>query len=120
METRQFSDINERLDYIEFRQELLLDADDVSRILLAYKITRKEYSNIMNLMDVYRNKIDARQPVYRADFESEIYRIAPIVNGDYHFCEQLTLAFYEERRWEEVFISLYGNEKKFEYLKGKK
>jgi len=33
----------ERLDFIEFRQQLLFDNDDVSRSIFEYGLTREQY-----------------------------------------------------------------------------
>ena len=50
MEDRE---IEERFDFIEFRQDLLFE---VSRLLYEYKISRREYEKIMDLMDEFRKK----------------------------------------------------------------
>ena len=47
---KMFEDINDRLDFIEFRQELLFTNSDLDRMLFEYEITRAEYREIMNLM----------------------------------------------------------------------
>ena len=114
---RKFDTIDERLDYIEFRQRLLFDDDSVSRLLFEYEITHNEYTGIMDLMDKYREKIDKKESVYSGTFEDEIYLIVPLHKGDYHFCEYITKAFMENRRWEEVFLALYGDSPKYSYLK---
>ena len=36
MEKRTFNTVEERLDFLDFRQQLLFDNDDVSRILFEY------------------------------------------------------------------------------------
>ena len=116
MKKRTFDDTNERLDFIEFRQQLLFDNDDVSRILFEYQITLPEYTAIMNLMDQLRNKIDNGEKVSLGSYEQEIYRIVPSMNHDYHFCEFIAKAFYENGRWKEVFPALYGDSPKYSYL----
>lgn len=116
---RVFTNIDDRLSFIEFRQELLFDNDDVCRLLFEYEITRSEYSDIMDIMDNYRNKIAHGIRVNHTDFENEMYHILPHeMTGNYHFCEYITKAFMENRRWEEVFWELYGNMPKYAYLRG--
>lgn len=111
---RKFNLLEDRLDYIEFRQRLLFDNDDVSRLLFEYEITHDEYTKIMDLMDKYRNKIEKSESVYHSEFEDEIYSIVPSRFGDYHFCEYITKAFMECGRWEEVFPALYGDMPKYQ------
>ncbi len=110
---REFDSMEERLDYIEFRQQLLFDNDDVSRLLFECEITRDEYTKIMDLMGEFRKKIENKESVNHAEFEEKIYSIAPSKFGDYHFCEYIAKAFMEDRRWEEVFFALYGDMPKY-------
>ncbi|TPE21323.1 DUF1878 domain-containing protein [Clostridium perfringens] len=112
-----FNTINQRLDFLEFRQDLLFENTNVSRFLFETKTNKKEYEAIMDLMDEFRNKIDNGEKVSHASFEQKIYNI--IGNqGDYHFCEGIAKAFMEDDRWAEVFINLYGNMDKYKsYIK---
>lgn len=115
---RRFANINDRLDFIEFRQDLLFYRDATSDILYENEITRSEYSDIMDLMDEYRHKIERHIKVNNSTFEDEMYAILPDnLNGNYHFCENITRAFMEDRRWEEVFWKLYGDLPKYAYLR---
>lgn len=41
MNSQQYEEIMERLDFIEFRQELMFSNADIDRSLFEYKITRK-------------------------------------------------------------------------------
>lgn len=116
MEKRHFDTMEERLDFIEFRQQLLFDNDDLSHLLFEYQITSNEYLKIMDLMDELRIKLSKHQDVYSGEYERRIYEIVPSCNGDYHFCEFIAKAFYEDGRWEEVFPALYGDSPKYSYL----
>ena len=113
---RAFKKTNERLDYIEFRQQLLFNNGSVDRVLFEYEITEKEYKKIMDLMDKFRTKIESGEKLSHEEFESNIYKIVPFNDGDYHFCEYLAFAFMEEGRWKEVFSMLYGDLPKYSYL----
>ena len=50
MDAKEYNKIMERLDFIEFRQQLLFDNDDVSRSIFEYGLTREQYKKIMDLM----------------------------------------------------------------------
>lgn len=109
MDQEEVRALNERLDYIEFRQELLFDNDDVSRFVFECKFTRVQYQRIMDLMDEYREKIDKGKNVDCALFEMKMKEISPDAGADYHTSEILTKLFMENGRWEEVYPALYGD-----------
>ena len=48
MDAKEYNKIMERLDFIEFRQQLLFDNDDVSRSIFEYGLTREQYKRIKN------------------------------------------------------------------------
>ena len=121
MENRVFECLEDRLDFIEFRQQLLFDNDEMSRLLFEYQITRNEYRKIMDLMESYRKRIANNEKVTSGEYERSIYKIVPSRDMDYHFCEFIAKTFFDEHRWEEVFPELYGDSPKYSYLfKGKK
>ena len=60
---KEYNEIMERLDFIEFRQQLLFDNDDVSRSIFEYGLTREQYKRIMALMQDYRERIERGESV---------------------------------------------------------
>lgn len=117
MDNRQYQEILERLDFIEFRQELMFSNTDLDRSIFEYKITRAQYRSIMDLMDEYRDLIDNGKDCSNGVFEQRMYEILPEHNGDYHMCEEIAKNFMLDGRWEEVFMKLYGDMPKYSYLK---
>ena len=113
---RHFDELDKRLDYIEFRQELLFENTDLTRLLFEYEIDRKQYKKIMDLMEAYRKKLDNKESVNHGTFETEMFRIVPECHEDYHMCEYIARAFMDEHRWEEVFPALYGDMPKYKFL----
>lgn len=63
MYAKEYNKIMERLDFIEFRQQLLFDNDDVSRSIFEYGLTREQYKRIMDLMQDYRERIERGESV---------------------------------------------------------
>ena len=110
---RRFETLTEKIDFILFRQQLLFDNDDLSRILFEYEVSEKEYKTIMDLMEAYRETISEGRCVNHGEFEAGVYAIVPHLLGNYHFCEEIAKAFRDQGRWEEVFSALYGNLPKF-------
>lgn len=108
--------LEETIELLSFQQELLFSNTDVDRMLFEYKITRKQYDLIMDLMDIYRNKIGENEEVDHNTFEQEMYEIVPNLKGDYHFVELLTRSFWEIGRWEEVFEILYKVLPKYKHI----
>ena len=117
MNNEQLDAIIERLDYIEFRQELLFSNSDLDRSIFEYELTKEQYRAIMDVMDEYRNLIENNKNYSHYDFENALYAIVPKHNGDYHMCEELAKGFMDDGRWEEVFMALYGDMPKYSYLK---
>ena len=56
--SRCFNSLEERLDFIEFRQQLLFTNSDLDRLIFEYEITHSEYRGIMDLMDQIRSGAD--------------------------------------------------------------
>lgn len=106
--------LEERLDFIEFRQQLLFDNDAVSRMLFEYNVTRQQYRAIMDVFDEYRNKIEAGEDVSHGIYEQQIYNVVPQHDMNYHFAEAIAQTFHEADRWTEVFEALYGDMAKFQ------
>ena len=117
--SRSFSSLEERLDFIEFRQQLLFTNSDLDRLIFEYEITQSEYRGIMDLMDQFRSDIEKGKSVSHGSFEDQMYVIVTTHYGDYHMCEYIARAFMDEGRWEEVFPALYGNMPKYQFLKDK-
>jgi hypothetical protein len=117
-------ELSKRVDQLEFREGLILKNSEVSRILLEYNITRDEYVQIQDVMEDMRNKIENGIPVSSAEYETSIQNIfggfiaagrrTPAI--EYHFCEFIAKAFWEEGSWEEVFPALYGDNIKYKHL----
>lgn len=114
--SREFENIDERLDYIEFRQTLLFNNSDLSRLIFEYEITEYEYQKIMDLMDEIKDRLENGEEVLHDEFEQEIYNIVPLHKRDYHFCEYIARAFMDDGRWGEVFPALYGDMPKYKYI----
>ncbi|WHY88720.1 DUF1878 domain-containing protein [Neobacillus novalis] len=106
--------VDERLDFLEFRQELLFEDSGLSRLLFEYKVTREQYNAIMDIFDAYRNKIEAGENVHHGLFEQRIYQVVPQHDGNYHFAEFLAQENHRRGSWEEVFETLYGDMPKYQ------
>ncbi|MFY0762138.1 DUF1878 domain-containing protein [Metabacillus dongyingensis] len=106
--------VEERLDFLEYRQQLLFENTDYSRLLFEYKVTREQNKEIMDIFDEYLNKIEEGENVTHHSFEQRIYNVVPQQNGNYHFVESLAQDNHKSGSWERVFEVLYGSMKKYE------
>lgn len=120
LQTEKLEELEKRIELLEFRQQLLYDNDEVSRLLFEYGITQEQYRKIMDLMEEYRGQIDDGHEVSHAAFEEAMYKIVTSHVSDYHMCEYIARAFMETGRWDEVFPSLYGQTAKYQYMMEKK
>lgn len=117
-------ELTKRVEQLEFREGLMLKNSEVNRILLEYNVTRDEYRQIQDVMEELRNKIENGISVSSAEYETSIQDIfggfiesshrTPAI--EYHFCEYIAKAFWEEGSWEEVFPALYGDNIKYKHL----
>lgn len=107
--------LEERLDFIEFRQELLFYNGPYDRLLFDHDVTREQRETIADIFDDYRKKIDAGEDVgISATYEQKIYEAVPHKHGNYHFAEDLAHLNHQRGSWEEVFEALYGDSPKFQ------
>jgi hypothetical protein len=105
---------DERLDFLEFRQQLLFENTEYSRMLFEYEVTREQLDAIMDIFDEYRTAIEAGEEVYSGSYEQRIYEAVPHQRGNYHFAEGLAQENHRRGSWEEVFVTLYGEAPKFQ------
>ena len=114
-------ELAERLELIEFRQRLLFDNDDFSRLLFEYEVTKQQYLDILDLFDSLRQNLENDEQISSGSYESDIYRIVPQHQYNYHFAEEIAQTLHEQNRYEEVFEALYGDTPKFQtYLQNKR
>lgn len=111
--------LEEKVDKLEFKLNLLFENSSISRMLFEYDVTYEQYIKLMDLMDEYRSYIENGDKVSHMGFEKKIYMITD-KEGDYHFCESLAKLFMENGRWEEVFPALYGDMQKYKYYMEKR
>lgn len=106
--------IEERLEFIEYRQQLLFDNTPISRILFEYDVSEKQNQTLMGIFEDYRQKIESGESVHHGTYEQEVYEAVPQNDGNYHFAEIIAKTLHEDGRWTEVFETLYGEMPKFQ------
>ncbi|PDZ33722.1 DUF1878 domain-containing protein [Bacillus toyonensis] len=100
-------ELEERLAFIEFRQQLLFENTRTSRLLFEYEVTQEQYRAIMDIMQDHRDKISRNETISQHGFEQAIYEVIPRLRGNYNFAEGITRTLHEEGRWAEIFETLY-------------
>lgn len=109
-------DINERLDFLEFKMDLLFEDTNFSRFIYEYNINKEQLRQLYDVMDKYRGLIRKGEEVHSAGYEKEILDIVRNDHIDYHFCESFAQILWEQRRYAEVFEALYKDSPKFSDL----
>lgn len=104
-------DLRDRIELLEFKFELLFDNSESCRYFIERNFSREQYNQVMDLMDLLREKIDRKEKVSSIEYESRITQIKE--DCDYHDAEIIAKLFMEEGRWEEVFPALYGDSIKY-------
>lgn len=105
--------IEERIELLEFKQQLLFENTEYSRLLFEYNITREQNQAINNLFQDYRTRLEIGKTINSGLYEQEIYRIIPQQYGNYQFAESVAQLSHAEGRWEEIFEALYSDSPKF-------
>ncbi len=108
--------LEERMDDLEFRMDLLYEGTEFTRFLYDCKITREQLNAIYEILDDVQNKIDKGERVSSSTYELEVLNIVDKRRLDYHFCESFLKLLWEERRYEDVFPAIYGESVKFKHL----
>ena len=107
-------ELEERLDFIEYRQELLFTNSPFDRLMFDYKVTRGQHKALIDLFVNYREVVDSGGSLSSSKYEMEIGEIVPHREHDYHFAEFVAQVLYEDGRFQEVFEELYGDSPKFQ------
>ena len=111
-------ELKEKIDFLEFRIELVASKTHVNQVLYDYEVNRKQYNEIMDLMDNVQEKLNNNKKYDSSMFENDLKKIFCDTSDpkhDYHFAEEIAQAFMKDERWEKVFPKLYGNHKKYQY-----
>nr|DAL05579.1 MAG TPA: Protein of unknown function (DUF1878) [Caudoviricetes sp.] len=108
--------IEERLDFIEFRMDLLREDTELSKFLYDYNVTKNKRDQLYDVMDYFQEQIDAGKNVSSSDYENQVLQIMDDRRVDYHFCESFARILWEDGKYEKVFETLYKGFPKFEYL----
>lgn len=112
-------ELREKVKDLAFRILLLGDPTNVNRMLYEYVLNEQDYHKILDLMDEIRNELCNRREYTFAMYEKKMHEIFSGRHGlenDYHFFEAVACAFFEDRRYQEVFVTLYGSMPKYEGL----
>lgn len=109
-------EIEERLDFIEFRMDLLREGTEFCKFLYDCNITSQQLTKLYEVMEGIREKIDNGEKVSHSQYEAEVLGIVDHRTLDYHFCELLAKLLWEEERYEEVFPALYKDSIKYQDL----
>lgn len=109
-------ELEERLDFIEFRMDLLRTGTEFCKFIYDCNITRQQLAELHSVMRNIQEKIDNGEEVNHAKYETEVLNIVDNRTLDYHFCELFAKLLWEEQRYEEVFPALYKDFMKYQHL----
>lgn len=112
-------ELREEVKNLAFRIALLGMPSNVNRMLFECGLNEQDYHRILDLMDEIQNELCSHREYTFAMYEKRMHEIFSGHNGlenDYHFFEAVACAFFKDRRYQEVFATLYGNMPKYEGL----
>ena len=94
-------DLFQKLDFIEFRQELLFRNTDLDRLIFENKFTRLQYEEIVQLMDMFNNKED----ITKDEFENTILTVLRTDNKDLPM--KIAYSFLKQNKYIKIISNLY-------------
>lgn len=106
-------ELKERLDFIEFRQELLFINDRFSRLMFQDGASRFQYDSLIELFESCLYELETGGSITNSSYETKVNEILPRHKRDYHFAEKMALELYEDGMYTEVFEALYGDSSKY-------
>lgn len=112
-------ELREEVKNLAFQISLLGVPTNVNKMLYEYDLNEQDYHKILDLMDEIRNELCSHREYTFAMYEKRMHEIFSgrhRLENDYHFFEAVACAFFEDRRYQEVFVTLYGNMPKYEGL----
>lgn len=109
-------DTEERLDFIEFRMDLLREGTEFSKFIYDCNITKNQLNEIYEVLDDIQDKIDRGLSVSSCEYETMVLNIVDHEKLDYHFCESFVQLLWKEDRYTDIFPELYKNSMKFKHL----
>jgi len=115
MDDERVKSMEDKIEHLEFKLNLIFHESNINRLLFEYDITEKQYSLIMTLMDEIEEKINKEVSISNSEYETKLGEITE-KEGDYHFAEYIARAFWEDERWASVFPYLYGDFPKYKHI----
>ena len=108
--------VEERLDFIEFRMDLLREGTEFAKLIYDCNVTKSQLDELYDILDDIQGKIDNGLDVSSSEYESQVLNVVDHRKLDYHFCESFVRLLWEEQRYEDVFPALYKDSNKFSHL----
>ena len=108
--------MEERLDFIEFRMDLLREGTEFAKFIYDCNVTKSQLDELYDILDDIQGKIDNGLDVSSSEYESQVLNVVDHRKLDYHFCESFVRLLWEEQRYEDIFLALYKDSNKFSHL----
>lgn len=108
--------VEERLDFIEFRMDLLRGGTEFTKFIYDCNVTKSQLDELYDILDDIQGKIDNGLDVSSSEYESRVLDVVNHRELDYHFCESFVRLLWEDSRYEDVFPALYKDSNKFSHL----
>lgn len=104
-------ELEKRIVRLEHQVGHLLRLADMERAPFSYLVvesgmTDTQEKEVYVLMDDFSNYVKAGRRIQHHDFEQELYKIVPTMNGDYHFAENVVASLNDEERYVDVYAAL--------------
>ena len=111
MSEEKIRELERRISHLEERVNILAEIADFEKhpflyTVLESNLTKEQITKIMDLMDKVEASLKTENPINHIQFERELYRIVPSMNGNFTFAKSIVMTLNDEHRWEAVYQHL--------------
>ena len=112
--TQRVESLEAEVAHLKYQIRQLISLADSERApfthyVLEYNLTQNEVSDIYDLMDETHAAIESGNPPSHHKFESQVYKIVPSQEGNYHFAEGIVSTLNQEQRYKDVYRFMQKN-----------
>lgn len=106
----RIEELEKRVKHLEERDSYLAEIADFDNhpflyTVLESNLTKDQVEEIYNLMDRVEASLKTK-PMGHYEFEQELYRIVPRMNGNFSFAKSIVMTLHDEGQWEAVYQHL--------------
>ena len=98
--------IYDRLDFIEFKQNLIILNQSQNKTSLFYKLTLDDFLKIKDLTLQFESQVKSGLQISFLDYESELFKVCPLIKSYQSISKSIAKLLMNENVFNSLFSSL--------------